>query len=72
MRAKTNISRLHLDNRTPLSSVIVFCFALESARMARKESFRVISTARLRTLPPVHLPPINVVVCNDPNKEILS
>ena len=37
-----------------------------------QERFRVISTARLRTLPPVHLPPINVVVCNDPNKEILS
>ena len=41
-------------------------------RGSRQESFRVISTARLRTLPPVHLPPINVVVCNDPNKEILS
>ena len=33
---------------------------------SRQESFRVISTARLRTLPPVHLPPINVVVFNDP------
>ena len=40
---------------------------LSSARaIARQESFRVISTARLRTLPPVHLPPIYVVVCNDP------
>ena len=38
-----------------------------TARLARQESSRVISTARLRTLPPVHLPPINVVVCNDPN-----
>ena len=39
--------------------------------IARKESFRVISTARLRTLPPVHLPPINVVVCNDPNGDLI-
>ena len=36
--------------------------------IARKESFRVISTARLRTSPPVHLPPIDVVVCNDPKR----
>ena len=44
----------------------------QQRRASRQESFRVISTARLRTLPPVHLPPINVVVCNDPNMEILS
>ena len=37
-----------------------------NARGALQENFRVISTARLRTLPPVHLPPINVVVFNDP------
>ena len=30
------------------------------------ESFRVISTARLRPLPALHLQPINVVVFNDP------
>ena len=30
------------------------------------ESFRVISTARLRPLPTLHLQPINVVVFNDP------
>ena len=36
------------------------------AQKSAQESFRVISTARLRTSPPVHLPPINVVVCNDP------
>ena len=45
---------------------------LSSARaIARQESFRVISTARLRTLPPVHLPPIYVVVCNDPNGDLI-
>ena len=32
----------------------------------------VISMARLRTLPPVHLPPIDVLVLNDPYMEILS
>ena len=40
--------------------------ARDCARGALQENFRVISTARLRTLPPVHLPPINVVVFNDP------
>ena len=45
---------------------------IQQRRASRQESFRVISTARLRTLPPVHLPPINVVVCNDPNMVILS
>ena len=35
-------------------------------RGSTQESFRVISTARLRTSPPVHLPPIHIVVCNDP------
>ncbi len=35
------------------------------------ESFRVISTARLRTLPPLHLPPIYVVVCNDPHGDLI-
>ena len=44
---------------------------LTTARGSRQESFRVISTARLRTLPPVHLPPINVVVCNDPNGDLI-
>ena len=39
--------------------------------IAPQESFRVISTARLRTLPPVHLPPIDVVVCNDPNGDLI-
>ena len=40
-------------------------------KSAAKESFRVISTARLRTLPPVHLPPIDVVVCNDPDGDLI-
>ena len=44
---------------------------LLNARGLRQESFRVISTARLRTLPPVHLPPIDVVVCNDPNGDLI-
>ena len=35
-----------------------------------KKSFRAISTARLNMLPCLHLQPINVVVYNDPNKEI--
>ena len=49
-------------------SVLQFSFFARHAiaRASRQESFRVISTARLRTLPPVHLPPIDVVVCNDP------
>ena len=34
----------------------------------RTESSRVISTARLNVSPRVHLPPINVVVCNDPQR----
>ena len=38
----------------------------------RQERVWVISIARLRTLPPVHLQPIYVVVCNDPYMEILS
>ena len=36
------------------------------------ERVRVIRIARLRTLPPVHLRPIDVVVYNDPWMEILS
>ena len=45
--------------------------AAQAARGAPQESFRVISTARLRTSPPVHLPPIDVVVCNDPNGDLI-
>ena len=41
------------------------------ARNSRAESFRVISTARLRTLPPVHLQPIDVVVFNDPKGDLI-
>ena len=38
---------------------------------APKKSFRVISTARVRTSPPVRLPPIYVVVCNDPQGDLI-
>ena len=37
-----------------------------------QERVWVISIARLRTLPPVHLRPIDVVVFDDPYMEILS
>ena len=36
------------------------------------ERVRVISIARLRTLPPLHLQPIDVIVFDDPCVEILS
>ena len=70
-RAKTNLvatltETTVLQYRATASHVCLYC-----ARNARKESFRVISTARLRTLPPVHLPPIDVVVCNDPNGDLI-
>ena len=35
------------------------------------ESFRVISTARLRPSPTLHLQPINVVVSNDPQRDLI-
>ena len=38
-----------------------------SGGLHRRESFRAISTARLRTSLPVHLPPIYVVVFNGPH-----
>ena len=51
-------------------------FLASIPRLARgscdPERVRVISIARLRTLPPVHLRPIDVVVYNDPWMEILS
>ena len=75
LRAKT-FSRDSTDIRTVLTSSqpVSACFVSlcrnrrtpNCARGALQENFRVISTARLRTLPPVHLPPINVVVFNDP------
>ena len=45
--------------------------ATASAAASPQESFRVISTAWLRTSPPVHLPPINVVVFNDPKGDLI-
>ena len=68
--------RLSYRNRARLQNCMHYTFPLaataqQRARSSRKESFRVISTARLRTSPPVHLPPINVVVCNDPNGDLI-
>ena len=40
-------------------------------RGSRQESLRVISTARLNVSPRVHLPPIYVVVCNDPHGDLI-
>ena len=64
MRAKTNL--IATSHRQPYSNQAQSSSALLLNAHKREESFRVISTARLRTLPPVHLPPIDVVVCNDP------
>ena len=73
IREKTS-SRLHFHLRLSelLSSPSLqhVSSATRCSRLAPRadrtqESFRVISTARLRTSPPVHLPPIDVVVCND-------
>ena len=44
------------------------CFV---ARAGARESSRVISTTRLRTLPPVHLSPIYVVVFDDPQGDLI-
>ena len=44
----------------------LICFVLSFWHCCQ-ESFRAISRARLRTLPPLHLPPINVVVYNGPH-----
>ena len=82
LRAKTMLSRLELFTiLVVLYRARPFCLYLfplpashaphGTARGSRQESFRVISTARLRTLPPVHLPPINVVVFNDPKGDLI-
>ena len=70
-RHRTSRARLH-------SMHLIFSHPSRACRRqtpARKtsaqERFRVISTARLRTLPPVHLPPINVVVSNDPKGDLI-
>ena len=71
-----------IDRAQPYSSGFMSCMPVSfqlsaltptpvDARGSRQESFRVISTARLRTLPPVHLPPINVVVSNDPKGDLI-
>ena len=78
--AKT-LPRLHCGSRVLeprfFSSNCMHCISLAHRRRTSmradcdRESFRVISTARLRTLPPVHLPPIYVVVCNDPKGDLI-
>ena len=72
---KTSSRFFPLRTSDPLEPVSVLQFSFFArhaiARASRQESFRVISTARLRTLPPVHLPPIDVVVCNDPNGDLI-
>ena len=78
----TKPSATSVDRAQPYSSGFTSCMPVSlmlsappstpvEARGSRQESFRVISTARLRTSPPVHLPPINVVVCNDPNGDLI-
>ena len=51
-----------------VACVSVFCFVLGLL----PERVWVISIARLRTLPPVDLQPIDVIVFDDPYMEILS
>ena len=59
--ALSRTQRLHSDSGP--TALVCFCLG---ERISHRKSSRVISTTRLRTLPPVHLPPINVVVFNDP------
>ena len=49
----------------------LYCFGCLGERISHRKSSRVISTTRLRTLPPVHLSPINVVVFNDPQGNLI-
>ena len=65
LRAK-NLIATYLD---PIVQSSLPCYI--SRAYSAQESFRVISTARLRTSPPVHLPPIDVVVFNDPKGDLI-
>ena len=49
----------------------VTAFLAWGDRKTTPESFRVISTARLRPSPTLHLQPINVVVSNDPQRDLI-
>ena len=51
---------------TPRRGLLARGARVRSRAHRAQESPRVISTARLRTSPPLHLPPIDVVVFNDP------
>ena len=56
---------------SPLTGDFLFFTCISYGGLHRRESFRAISTARLRTSLPVHLPPIYVVVCNDPIGDLI-
>ena len=56
----------------PLSLFLFPCFCFCFVLGLLPERVWVISIARLRTLPPVDLQPIDVIVFDDPYKEILS
>ena len=64
--ALSRTQRLHSDSGP--TALVCFCLG---ERHAHRKSSRVISTTRLRTLPPVHLSPINVVVFNDPHGNLI-
>ena len=49
----------------------ITAFLYPRAQIARQESPRVISTARLSVSPRLHLPPIDVVVFNDPQGDLI-
>ena len=68
-RRSAVMSREHRPG-TPDSPVRSGARERRQSTRARK-SFRVISTARVRTSPPVRLPPINVVVCDDPQGDLI-
>ena len=53
----------------PLKALVDYC--LSARDNARQESIRVISTARLSVSPRLHLPPIDVVVFNDPQGDLI-
>ena len=64
--ALSRTQRLHSDSGP--TALVCFCLG---ERISHRKSSRVISTTRLRTLPPVHLSPINVVVFNDPHGNLI-
>ena len=55
----------------PYLGFSVTAFLAWGDKKTTPESFRVISTARLRPSPTLHLQPINVVVSNDPQRDLI-